>query len=89
MSFRRLVRLRWRPEGAENQIKVNGVEVWVETFGNPADPPVLLIGVTTLSWPNELCAALTRRYVVRSDLRDAGQTDGTDRDPERRDVRLT
>ncbi|HEX3958518.1 MAG TPA: hypothetical protein VHZ03_18130 [Trebonia sp.] len=54
--------------------KVNGVELCVETFGNPADPPVLLIGVTMLSWPDELCAALAGRYVVRYDLRDAGQS---------------
>lgn len=47
------------------RIKVNGVELCVETFGNPADPPVLLVGVTMLSWPDELCAALAGRYVVR------------------------
>jgi hypothetical protein len=29
------------------RIKVNGVELCAETFGDPADPPVLLIGVTT------------------------------------------
>jgi pimeloyl-ACP methyl ester carboxylesterase len=56
------------------QIKVNGVELCVETFGDPADPPVLLIGITMLSWPNELCARLVGRYVVRYDLRDAGQS---------------
>src|SRR5271163_986933 len=58
----------------EMRIKVNGVELCVETFGNPADPPVLLVGVTMLSWPDELCAALAGRYVVRYDLRDAGQS---------------
>jgi pimeloyl-ACP methyl ester carboxylesterase len=56
------------------QIKVNDVELCVETFGDPADPPVLLIGVTMLSWPDELCAALAGRYVVRYDLRDAGRS---------------
>jgi pimeloyl-ACP methyl ester carboxylesterase len=56
------------------QIKVNGVELCVDTFGDPADPPVLLVGVTMLSWPDELCAALAGRYVVRYDLRDAGQS---------------
>ena len=61
-------------------IKVNGVELCVETFGDPADPPVLLIGVTMLSWPDELCAALAGRYVVRYDLRDAGQSTFVDPD---------
>ena len=62
------------------QIKANGVELCVETFGNPADPPVLLVGVTMLSWPDELCAALAGRYVVRYDLRDAGQSTFVDPD---------
>jgi len=56
------------------RIKVNGVELCVQTFGDPADPPVLLVGVTMLSWPDELCTALTGRYVVRYDLRDAGRS---------------
>jgi pimeloyl-ACP methyl ester carboxylesterase len=62
------------------RIKVNGVELCVETFGDLSDPPMLLIGVTMLSWPDELCAALAGRYVVRYDLRDAGQS--TFADPE-------
>lgn len=62
------------------QVNVNGVELCVETFGERADPPVLLIGVTTLSWPDELCTALTARYVVRYDLRDAGQSTFVDPD---------
>lgn len=66
------------------QIKVNGVEVCVQTFGDEADPPVLLVGgVTMLSWPDGLCAALAERhrYVVRYDLRDAGRS--TFADPDR------
>ena len=62
------------------RIEVNGVELCVETFGDPADPPVLLVGVTMLSWPDELCAALAGRYVVRYDLRDAGQSTFVDPD---------
>jgi pimeloyl-ACP methyl ester carboxylesterase len=62
------------------RIKVNGVELCAETFGDPADPPVLLVGVTMLSWPDELCAALAGRYVVRYDLRDAGQSTFVDPD---------
>ena len=62
------------------QVNVNGVELCTETFGNPADPPVLLVGVTILSWPDELCAALAGRYVVRYDLRDACQSTYLDPD---------
>ena len=69
------------------RIKVNDVELCVETFGNPADPPVLLIGVTMLSWPDELCAALAGRYVVRYDLRDAGQSTFADPDTPTYDLR--
>ena len=69
------------------QIKVNGVELCVETFGDPADPPLLLIGVTMLSWPDELCAALAGRHVVRYDLRDAGQSTFVDPDAPAYDLR--
>jgi len=69
------------------RIKVNGVELCAETFGDPADPPVLLVGVTMLSWPDELCAALVGRYVVRYDLRDAGQSTFADPDVPRYDLR--
>ncbi|MEY9931293.1 pimeloyl-ACP methyl ester carboxylesterase [Catenulispora sp. GP43] len=70
------------------QIKVNDVELCVETFGDPADPPVLLIGVTMLSWPDELCAVLAAgRYVVRYDLRDAGQSTFVDPDAPAYDLR--
>ncbi len=69
------------------RIKVNGVELCVETFGDKADPPVLLIGITMLSWPDELCAALARRYVVRYDLRDAGESTFADPDAPSYDLR--
>ena len=59
------------------RVKVNGVELCVETFGDPADPPVLLVGVTMLSWPDELCAALAGRYVVRDDVRDVDYMTGS------------
>src|SRR5690242_7935765 len=52
-----------------------------------ADPPVLLVGVTMLSWPDELCAALAGRYVVRYDLRDAGQSTFADPDAPAYDLR--
>ncbi|HZX05376.1 alpha/beta hydrolase [Kribbella sp.] len=64
--------------------EVNGVELWVETFGEPTDPPVLLIG---LSWPDELCAQLTGRYVVRYDLRDTGRSTYVDPDAPKYNLR--
>ena len=70
------------------RIKVNGVELCVETFGDPADPPVLagrrhyaeLAG-------RELCAALAGRYVVRYDLRDACESTFVDPDAPAYDLR--
>src|SRR5271169_6743400 len=40
-----------------------------------------------LSWPDELCAALAGRYVVRYDLRDAGQSTFVDPDMPTYDLR--
>ena len=55
----------------------NGLEIAYETFGRPADAPILLIhGLATqmLGWPDELCSRLADRgyYVVRLDNRDVG-----------------
>jgi pimeloyl-ACP methyl ester carboxylesterase len=66
----------------EKFIKANGVELCAETFGDPADPPILLIGNSMLTWPDDLCGRLAalRRFVVRYDLRDTGRS--TSADPE-------
>ena len=53
------------------------VELAYETFGDPADPPVLLVmGFATqmLGWPDEFCRLLAARglFVVRFDNRDIG-----------------
>ncbi|MFC4912670.1 alpha/beta fold hydrolase [Actinomadura gamaensis] len=69
------------------RIDVNGAELYVETFGDPDDPPMLLIGVTVLTWPDELCKALTGRYVVRYDLRDAGRSTFADPEAPQYDLR--
>ncbi len=56
-------------------VRVNGVTLGVESFGDAAAPLVLLAGGTTmLSWPDALCEALacSGRHVVRYDLRDSG-----------------
>jgi pimeloyl-ACP methyl ester carboxylesterase len=63
----------------ERIVHANGVELCVETFGDPADPAILLIhgaGSTMLSWDEALCARLAagRRFVIRYDSRDAGRS---------------
>jgi pimeloyl-ACP methyl ester carboxylesterase len=63
----------------ESLIRVNGVELCAEGFGNPHDPLLLLIhgtGTSMLSWDEELCGRLADggRFVVRYDCRDAGRS---------------
>ncbi|WP_051712602.1 alpha/beta fold hydrolase [Spirillospora albida] len=60
----------------ERLVHVNGVELCMQTSGEPTAPPVLLIGNTVLTWPDELCERLARtpRRVVRYDLRDTGRS---------------
>jgi pimeloyl-ACP methyl ester carboxylesterase len=63
----------------EHIVKVNGVELCVEAFGDPGDPAILLIhgvGSSMLSWDEELCARLAagERFVIRYDSRDAGRS---------------
>ena len=55
----------------------NGIEICYETFGDPDDPPLLLVmglGAQLLSWPEDFCQALVGRgfHVVRYDNRDVG-----------------
>ncbi|ADD40420.1 alpha/beta fold hydrolase [Stackebrandtia nassauensis] len=59
-------------------VHVNDVDLCVETFGHPDDPPVLLIMGTAApmdSWPTGFCERLAARdrYVIRYDSRDTGQ----------------
>jgi pimeloyl-ACP methyl ester carboxylesterase len=56
-----------------------GVELCYETFGDPADPAMLLVmGLATqmIGWHEELCAELAGRgfHVVRFDNRDVGRS---------------
>jgi pimeloyl-ACP methyl ester carboxylesterase len=60
-------------------IQANGAELCTESFGNPADPTVLLlmgIGASMLFWEEEFCRRLAgeRRFVVRYDHRDTGRS---------------
>ena len=56
---------------------MNGAELCAETFGDPRDPAVLLIGGATAAmdwWDDALCERLAAglRYVIRYDQRDTG-----------------
>ncbi|GAA5146253.1 hypothetical protein GCM10023340_16900 [Nocardioides marinquilinus] len=57
----------------------DGVELCVQTFGEPADPPVVLVSGAATSmdwWPLAWCERLAAggRYVVRFDHRDTGRS---------------
>jgi pimeloyl-ACP methyl ester carboxylesterase len=61
----------------ERVIRADGVELAAESFGDPAQPPVLLImgGMASmLWWPEEFCRRLAARgrFVIRYDQRDSG-----------------
>ena len=60
-------------------IEANGVELCTESFGDPADPPVLLvmgIGGSMLWWEEGFCRMLAGggRFVIRYDHRDTGRS---------------
>lgn len=57
----------------------NGLDLYYETIGDPADPAVLLImglGSQLIDWPDEFCQALAARgfHVIRFDNRDIGKS---------------
>jgi pimeloyl-ACP methyl ester carboxylesterase len=64
---------------AERVVKANGVDLCTEPFGDPADPPVLLvmgIGGSMLWWEEGFCRLLAGggRFVIRYDHRDTGRS---------------
>jgi pimeloyl-ACP methyl ester carboxylesterase len=64
---------------AERMIEANGVELCAESFGRPADPPILLImgiGASMLWWEEGFCRLLVEggRFVIRYDHRDTGRS---------------
>ncbi|MCX4960749.1 alpha/beta fold hydrolase [Streptomyces virginiae] len=64
---------------AERVIEVDGIELCTESFGDPADPPVLLImglGASMLWWEEDFCRMLAAggRFVIRYDHRDTGRS---------------
>ena len=55
----------------------DGVSIAYDTFGEPGDPPVLLVigfGAQLIGWHDDFCAMLAGRgrYVIRYDNRDCG-----------------
>jgi pimeloyl-ACP methyl ester carboxylesterase len=63
----------------EHSITANGVALCTEAFGDPGNPPVLLIMgacVSMLGWDDRLCQGLAAggRYVIRYDHRDTGRS---------------
>ena len=63
----------------ERMVEANGVEVCTESFGDPADPPILLImglGASMLWWEEGFCQLLADggRFVIRYDHRDTGRS---------------
>jgi pimeloyl-ACP methyl ester carboxylesterase len=64
---------------AERMIEANGVELCAESFGDPADPPILLVmgvGASMLWWEEGFCRMLADggRFVIRYDHRDTGRS---------------
>jgi pimeloyl-ACP methyl ester carboxylesterase len=58
---------------------VNGVDLCLDTFGDPADPAILLISGAASAmdcWEDVFCERLAAgpRFVIRYDLRDTGQS---------------
>jgi pimeloyl-ACP methyl ester carboxylesterase len=63
----------------ERMIEANRVELCAEAFGDPRDPPILLImgtGASMLWWEEGFCGMLADggRFVIRYDHRDTGRS---------------
>ena len=63
----------------ERMIEAGGIQLCTEPFGEPTDPPVLLVmglGASMLWWEEEFCRSLADggRFVIRYDHRDTGRS---------------
>ncbi len=66
-------------ELAERMIEANGGQLCTEPFGDPANPPILLVmgvGGSMLWWEEGFCLMLVEggRFVIRYDHRDTGRS---------------
>ncbi len=64
-------------------IETDGVELCTEPFGDPGDPPILLImgmGASMVWWEDDFCRMLAggERFVIRYDHRDTGRSTSYD-----------
>ena len=64
---------------AEQLISLNRVQLCTESFGDPADPAILLVmgaGASMLWWEDGFCRMLAgqNRFVIRYDQRDTGRS---------------
>jgi pimeloyl-ACP methyl ester carboxylesterase len=64
---------------AQATIEVDGIELATESFGDPSDPPLLLImgmGASMVWWEDDFCRSLAAggRFVIRYDHRDTGRS---------------
>jgi len=62
-----------------DRVEANGIQIAYESFGNPADPALVLImglGTQMIGWPEPFCRQLAQQgfYVVRFDNRDIGES---------------
>ena len=63
----------------ERMIEGNGIEICTDSFGDPADPCILLVmgaSASMLLWEVDFCQRLADggRFVIRYDNRDTGKT---------------
>lgn len=68
----------------ERLVKANGIHLCHDCFGEPSDPPLVLImgmGAQMIGWDDEFCEALAGRglRVIRFDNRDVGKSTRFDR----------
>ncbi len=61
------------------RVQANGLELEYDTFGDPADPPLVLVmglGAQLIDWPEDFARQLAANgfRVIRYDNRDAGMS---------------
>ena len=67
------------PHGEERLALANGIQICYDTFGDPTDPPTLLImglGAQMTAWREDFCIDLASKgfWVIRYDNRDSGRS---------------